>query len=86
MDKVQNKQKDNRERGDDNQSINKMTTYMNNYYCEMKDKIGIYAPRHDDEQRPKLDDAMRTLKPNSDPRKFASTMKAENNIHIDVAN
>ena len=49
MDKVQNKQKDNRERGDDNQSINKMTTYMNNYYCEMKDKIGIYAPQHDDE-------------------------------------
>ena len=52
-----------------------MRVFMDNYYAEMKDVIGIDAAMPDDEEHPVLEEAIKIIRPNMDPKAFVNMMK-----------
>ena len=64
----------------------KMRQYMDSYYTKMKDVIGIDEKIGENEEQPLLEDAIKTLRPNMDPKQFVQIMKTENTIHKDTNN
>ena len=59
---------------------------MDNYYARMKGDIGIDADRPDDEEHTQLEEAIKIIKPNMDPKTFIDMMKTKKIIHKDTAN
>eukprot|EP00353_Schmidingerella_taraikaensis_P017718 CAMPEP_0185623360 /NCGR_PEP_ID=MMETSP0436-20130131/59824_1 /TAXON_ID=626734 ORGANISM="Favella taraikaensis, Strain Fe Narragansett Bay" /NCGR_SAMPLE_ID=MMETSP0436 /ASSEMBLY_ACC=CAM_ASM_000390 /LENGTH=70 /DNA_ID=CAMNT_0028265371 /DNA_START=39 /DNA_END=251 /DNA_ORIENTATION=- len=60
-----------------------MRGFMDDYYTKMKNVVGIDEKMGEDEEQPLLEDAIRTLRPNMDPKAFVTMMKTENTIHKD---
>ena len=58
-----------------------MREYMDDYYTKMKNVIGIDEKIGENEEQPLLEDAIKTLRPNMDPKQFVHMMKTENTIH-----
>ena len=65
----------------DNPTIDKMRNFMDDYYTEMKNVIGIDAAMPDDEEHPHLEEAIKIIRPNMNPKAFVQMMKSENIIH-----
>ena len=63
-----------------------MRIFMGDYYANMKDAIGIDAAMPDDEEHPHLEDAIKIIRPNMDPKAFVNMMKSEKMIHKDTKN
>lgn len=59
---------------------------MDSYYTKMKNVIGINEKIGENEEQPLLEDAIKTLRPNMDPKQFVQIMKTENTIHKDTNN
>ena len=63
-----------------------MRAFMDSYYNDMKEVIGIDAAMPDDEEHPHLEEAIKIIRPNMDPKAFVQMMKTENMIHKDTNN
>ena len=59
---------------------------MDDYYTEMKTGMGIDQKFGEEEEYPLLEQAIKQLRPNMNPKAFIKMMKKKDNIHKDTRN
>lgn len=64
-----------------NKSIGRMLNIMDSYYSNMKQDMGIFEKNNFEEEDSKLDEVLKTLRPNTTAKNFKEYLSRQDNIN-----